>query len=210
MPVYVDGEKRSAVDKLHAEAVLNGPAELQRLAKEPAPVAEGPVTPAPAPQVLTADTDPKRVVGSVVESLDALRDKAWCTGIGGEASACSRVAGGTIFVTDVESVGNDCVGQFIAVAKGREVRVVLNGPFRVHGARILLNEGESLVVGQREGAPQKRVLPKVPAATVKKGVAAFEEPEQVLVETDPRRQCKLLWSGFQPYGAKVPPPDFGY
>ena len=63
-------------------------------------------------------------------------------------------------------------------------------------------------VQQREGAPQKRVLPKVPAATAKKGVAAFEEPEQVLVETDPRRQCKLLWSGFQPYGAKVPPPDF--
>lgn len=162
--------------------------------------------------VLTADTDPKQVLDTVVTDLDIGPKAAWCAEVSGETATCRSVQRGPMFITDVESLGTDCLGQFLAIAQGRQVRYVLNGPFHLHGARLLVREDEALIVGQREGA----VVPEVSLASPTKSKAKTdtkksEHPDSekltdavVLEETDPRRQCKLLVTGFRPYGGKAP------
>lgn len=145
-------------------------------------------------QILTADTDPARALGGIVapHRLETAAEATQvCKKLAGGEAACQLLPLGTAYVTDLISLGSDCAGQFVAVlGKDQVVRYSLEGPFRLHGARLLLQPGDVLVLGQREG-PLLTTEPVDDASVV------------VLEEVDPHYQCNLLWSGFRPYPNRV-------
>lgn len=150
--------------------------------------------PAGGQQILTADTDPTRAVGGIVafSQLEMAAEVAHvCRNVAGGEATCLLLRLDTAYVTDLISLGPDCAGQFVAViGKGGIVRYSLDGPFRLHGARLLVQPGDVLMFGQREGpllAPQP----------------SSDTSDVVLEEVDPRYQCNLLWSGFKPYPTRV-------
>jgi hypothetical protein len=149
--------------------------------------------------VLTADTDPTQVTYGVLGAPYGEAGKAWCTTLAGTSATCRPVRSGPAYLTDVESLGRDCVGQFVAVvSKNRAPRLVLGGPFRLHGARLFVEPDERLVVGQLEQPEAANIAPDIDTLDADSNEEIV--PRVVLRETDPRYQCKLLWSGFEPYG----------
>lgn len=161
---------------------------------------EGQVHQAPGTHVLTADTDPSRSRSGVAEPYAGNREPGWCRQIIGEVSTCSVLHRGPLFVTDVASLGPACAGQFVAVlGKSGRPKYLLSGPFDMHGARLLLAPDDTLVAGQVEQRTASGITP--PA------VSASDEAAVVLEETDPRFQCRLLWSGFQPYENHLATPN---
>lgn len=144
----------------------------------------------PGQPTLTADTDPAQAIGGVVapHRPDPAADATLCRVVAGSAATCRVVRPGTAYLTDLVSLGSDCVGQFVAVLRKDQVRrYALEGPFNLHGARLLLRPGDTLVFGQREGAMHRS--PEAPQET----------SDVVLEEVDPRHLCDVLWSGFKPY-----------
>lgn len=155
---------------------------------------EAQVHQAPGTYVLTADSDPSRSRSGIAEPYAGNRERSWCGRITGESSTCSVLHQGSLFVTDVASLGSACAGQFVAVlGKGGRPKYVLSGPFDMHGARLLLAPEDTLVAGQVEQMLASGVTPPV--------ASGRDEVAVVLEETDPRYQCRLLWSGFQPYAS---------
>jgi hypothetical protein len=137
---------------------------------------------------LTADTDPAQARHGVMAPPDDEDLRGYCTELSGADAHCELTVPGPMFVTDLISLGRDCRGQFVAIAQSARARVVLDGPFQIHGARLLVGEGEALIIGQRD-APE--------AAST--GPQEEDLENLVLADEDPRYQCRVLWSGFQPY-----------
>ena len=153
----------------------------------------------PLRTVVTADTDPRQVTTVVASGVHSGPKIGWCADLAGEPAACRGTARGPLFLTDVESLGRQCEGQFVAVTRGREARFVLDGPFQIHGARIFLGPGEVLVVGQRERRAAPAPPEKSEGRTGKPAPVPQSQDAILLEKSDPQYECKLLWSGFVPY-----------
>jgi len=157
--------------------------------------------------VITADTDLYQARDGTVPPPATSPD--WCSSNFGSDSKCVMVTRGPLFVTDVVSVGRLCRGQFASVVRGGSVRNHIEGPFDLHGGRLLLTSADTLVFGQKAAPPPPtpEPPPEPPAAKGKaKPPAPPAEPPgpepasaKSLVNDVPKDDCAFYWSGYVPY-----------
>ena len=157
--------------------------------------------------VITADTDLYQARDGTVPPPGTAPD--WCSSNFGRDSKCVMVTRGPLFVTDVVSVGRLCRGQFASVVRGGSVRNHIEGPFDLHGGRLLLTSADTLVFGQKAAPPAPAPEPPAePPATKGKAKppappAAPPGPEPAsaksLVNDVPKDDCAFYWSGYVPY-----------
>jgi hypothetical protein len=138
--------------------------------------------------VVTADTDIGQIRDGLVKAPTG--SPRWCTEVFGRGTTCRVLSRGPLFLTDLSPMGNDCEGQFVAVMEGIQVRAKVESPVRVHGARIVVVEKHTLVLGQR---------PLEPFETGDEAAEPEDVVTVVLDETPEERTCSLYWSGFVPY-----------
>jgi hypothetical protein len=158
--------------------------------------------------MITAETDLYQARDGTVPPPGSTPD--WCSSNFGSDSKCVMVTRGPLFVTDVISVGRLCRGQFASVVRGGSVRNHIEGPFDLHGGRLLLTSADTLVFGQKPApkAPEPEPVVAPPTAKAKGGTTAGNpasppppEPssENSLVNDMPKDDCAFYWSGYVPY-----------
>jgi hypothetical protein len=160
-----------------------------------------------APQhIITAETDLYQARDGTVPA--PATSPEWCSSNFGAAS-CVMITRGPLFVTDIVSVGHECRGQFASVLRGGSVRAHIEGPFDLHGGRLLLTSADTLVFGQKAAPARPAVAPEAPpvkgkatpqaagvAPTPAAGAAA---PPSAQPEATPEDSCPFYWSGYVPY-----------
>ncbi len=165
----------------------------------------------PPTHVITADTDVYQARDGTVPAPVTSPD--WCSSNFGADSTCVMVTRGPLFVTDVISVGRQCRGQFASVLRGGSVRGHIEGPFDLHGGRLLLTSADTLVFGQKAvpPAPEPANTPETPAAAKGKAKAAGSSPgtqpgtdpsaakATPRADSEPKDDCAFYWSGYVPY-----------
>lgn len=152
--------------------------------------------------IITADTDLFQARDGTVPAPATSPD--WCSSNFGAGSTCVMVTRGPLFVTDVVSVGHQCRGQFASVLRGGSVRAHIEGPFDLHGGRLLLTSADTLVFGQKAPPPAPpAAIPEAPVVKTKPGAPAAAAPAPApaapLAETTPKESCPFYWSGYVPY-----------
>lgn len=161
----------------------DAPSNSAGVVAESAPHA-GPQMHGKARGVVTADTD----IGQIRDGFakPPSMSPEWCSGIFGKGTRCSVVSRGPLFLTDAAPSAVDCQGQFLAVMEGIQVKAKFEAPVRLHGARIVIPEKYSLVIGQRDAPPADAEQTR-------------DEHTVVLDEVSEEWSCGLYWSGFVPY-----------
>jgi hypothetical protein len=152
--------------------------------------------------IITAETDLYQARDGTVPA--PATSPEWCSSNFGASATCVMVTRGPLFVTDVVSVGHQCRGQFASVLRGGSVRAHIEGPFDLHGGRLLLTSADTLVFGQKSAPPAPPAPPPVEPPPVK-GKAAAPAPAQPVPATPPatadaaKDNCPFYWSGYVPY-----------
>lgn len=151
---------------------------------------------------VSADTDPLQLRdGLEVSPTTAL---GWCTQTFGEGSRCATIAQGPLYLTDAVPNGRGCQGQFLAVMSGDALTARFESPLAIHGGRIFVPSGSSLIFGQyaeprpeSNHAAEEADIPGPKAAPLKPPSARAIADEPL-----PEWSCLLYWSGFVPYGSR--------
>jgi|GEM_PF-3344587 len=163
---------------------------------------------AQAPQhIITAETDLYQARDGTVPA--PATSPEWCSSNFGASSSCVMITRGPLFVTDIVSVGHGCRGQFASVLRGGSVRAHIEGPFDLHGGRLLLTSADTLVFGQKaaaappapapEAPPAKGKTAPQPAASAATPAAGAATPPSTQPAVTPEDSCPFYWSGFVPY-----------
>lgn len=134
---------------------------------------------------LTADTDVTRMRYGTLGSPSEV--SPWCSKVFGLAQ-CVVVQRGTLVLTDLVSVGNQCDGQFLAVMRGGLLQFRFDGPFDLHGARIVIPPTDALILGQLNDVPELTDKEKKPGNRAEPPAAPT-----------PSRTCGFYYSGYMPY-----------
>lgn len=159
---------------------------------------------------ISADTDPAQLRdGLEVSPTETL---GWCTQVFGDGSRCATIAQGPLYLTDAVPNGRECQGQFLAVMSGDALAARFESPLSIHGGRIFVPSGSSLIFGQfpepTPELPPVRAEPKIPSpspssSTSPEPASSQPPPKNVILDdASPEWSCLLYWSGFVPYGSR--------
>jgi len=149
--------------------------------------------------IITAETDLDRARDGTVPPPGTTPE--WCSSNFGADAKCVMITRGPLFVTDVVSVGRNCRGQFASVLRGGSVRNHIEGPFDLHGGRLLLTPADTLVFGQK-APPQPAAPPPPPEPQPTKGKPSAlppPPPPPTPSADPPKDDCPFYWSGYVPY-----------
>ncbi len=153
-------------------------------------------------RVFSADTDPRQLRDGLEISPSARL--GWCTQYFGEGTRCATIAQGPLYLTDAVPNGKSCEGQLLAVMSGDALGARFDSPLGIHGARIFVPSGSSLIFGQLpEPAARRPALGgDGDGASASTPAGGKSPPRVVLDEESPEWSCLLYWSGFVPYPSR--------
>jgi hypothetical protein len=130
------------------------------------------------------------------------------------------VAKGPLIITDLKSLGSECSHQSLALVHGEDLDTEIEGPFSIHGGRLVIPTGYELFFVQTPQSPQpkaaepeasksakpssdpaktKDVSPPKPPAVSSAKPGATPIPAAVSAPDLEPTACGLLWSGYVPY-----------
>jgi len=152
--------------------------------------------------IVTAETDLYQARDGTIPAPSTTPD--WCSSNFGGDAKCVMVMRGPLFVTDIVSVGLECSGQFASVLRGGSVRGHIEGPFDLHGGRLLLTPADTLVFGQKAPPPAPTPAPVepttgLPGAKAKATTATAPPAPVQSASNPPKYDCPFYWSGYVPY-----------
>lgn len=152
-------------------------------------------------RALSADADPRQLRDGL--EISPTGGLGWCTEYFGEGTRCATVAQGPLYLTDAVPNGKSCEGQFLAVVSGDALGARFDAPLSIHGARIFVPSGSSLIFGQLAEPKKETSEPKSGEKATSPSPSSEKKPPRVVLdEASPEWSCLLYWSGFVPYRSR--------